>query len=461
MQLLVRLTGAAALGASFMAPLSGQHPPVAPTTWAITGARIEPVSGPAIATGTVVIRNGLIAAVGASVAVPADARVIDGSGLTVYPGFIDGYGTLGMPTAAAPAGGATGAAAAAQAAARRPSAPNSTYGTGLQPEVNAAAELEPTATSFTTARSAGFTAALTAPGAGVFRGRSAVISLGDGRAAELVVRADVAQHVGFARGGGGGGGGGGYPGALMGVFAQLRQQLLDAQTWRDNQAAYARNPRGMVRPIHDPSLEALQPVLAGTQPVVMFANTEREIERALDLATEFRLKAIIAGGREAWKVTDRLRAANAAVLLDIDFPRRTAPAGGRSASTADDPPEAMSVLRSRVEMPQTAGKLDQAGVRFAMVSNGDFADFAANLRRAVAAGVTRDRALRAITLEPATLLGVADRMGSVEVGKMANLTIASGDLFAEGGRVTQVFIDGQRFELPAPAAGTPGAGRGQ
>ena len=97
MQLLVRLTGAAALGATLVAPVSGQHPPVAPTTWAITGARIEPVSGPAIATGTVVIRNGLIVAVGANVPVPADARQLDGSGLTVYPGFIDAYGTLGMP----------------------------------------------------------------------------------------------------------------------------------------------------------------------------------------------------------------------------------------------------------------------------------------------------------------------------------------------------------------------------
>jgi imidazolonepropionase-like amidohydrolase len=460
MQLLVRLTGAAALGATLVAPVSGQHPPVAPSTWAITGARIEPVSGPAIATGTVVIRNGLIVAVGASVPVPADARQIDGAGLTVYPGFIDAYGTLGMPAAgAAPGAGA----AAAQTAARRPSAPNSTYGPGLQSEVSAVAELEPTATSFTAARGAGFTAALTAPSAGVFRGRSAVISLREGRPADIVVRADVAQHLGYARGGGGGGGGGGgYPGALMGVFAQLRQQLLDAQTWRDQQAAYARNPRNLARPAHDPSLEALQPVLAGTQPVVIQANTAREITRALDLAREFNLKPIIAGGREAWKVTDRLRAANAPVLLDIDMPRRTAPTGGRSATSADDPPESMQTLRSRVEAPLAPGKLDGAGVRFAMISNGDFTDFAANLRRAVAGGLSKERALRAITLEPATLLGVADRLGSIEAGKIANLTIVSGDLFAEGGRVTQLFIDGTRYELPAPAATpAPGAGRGQ
>jgi imidazolonepropionase-like amidohydrolase len=271
----------------------------------------------------------------------------------------------------------------------------------------------------------------------------------------------VAQHVGFSRGGGGGGGGGGgFPGALMGIFAQLRQQLLDAQTWRDNQAAYARNPRGLVRPVHDPSLEALQPVIAGSQPVMFFVDSEREIVRALDLAREFKLKPIIAGGREAWKVTDRLRSENVAVLLDIDFPRRTAPTGGRTTS-ADDPPESMRILRERVEMPQGAGRLAGAGVRFAIASNGDFSDFGANLRRAVAGGLSRERALRAITLEPATLLGVADRLGSIEPGKIANLTIVSGDLFAEGGRVTQLFVDGARIEIPAPAAGAPGGGRGQ
>jgi imidazolonepropionase-like amidohydrolase len=286
-----------------------------------------------------------------------------------------------------------------------------------------------------------------------------VISLRDGRPADLVVRDDVAQHIGFSRGGGGGGGGG-FPGALMGVWAQLKQQLLDAQHWRDMQAAYARNPRGMTRPAHDPSLEALQPVLAGTQPVVFQANTEREITRALDLSRDFGLKPIIAGGREAWKVTERLRTANAAVLLDIDMPRRTAPTGGRPTTSADDPPESMATLRSRVEMPLAAGKLDAAGVRFAMISSGDFTDFVANLRRAVGGGLSKDRALRAITLEPATLLGVSDRIGSIEAGKIANLTLVSGDLFAEGGRVTQLFIDGLRLELPAPSA-AQGAGRGQ
>lgn len=448
MKLLVRIAGAVAIGGCLAAPLWAQHPPVPPSTWAIEGARIEPVSGPTIAKGTVVIREGLILAVGANVATPPDARVIDGTGLTVYPGFIDSYGSLGIP---AQQGGGQGA----QAAGRR-SAANSRYATGLQSEVRASAELEPAANAFNAARSAGITAALTAIPAGVFRGSSALIALGDGRPAELVIRDDVAQHMGFSRGGGGfGGGGGGYPGSLLGVMAQMRQQLLDAAHWRDLNAAAQRNPRGTARPAHDPSLEALQPVIAGTRPVVIQANTAREIDRALMLAREFNLRPIIAGGREAGQRAEQLRAANATVLLDIDFPRRTAPTGAaRTTPPADTIPESMAVLRSRVEMPRNAGLLAGAGVRFGFVSGNDYTDFAANVRRAVAAGLSREQAIRALTIDPATIFGVADRLGSIEPGKVANLTIVRGDILDDGARVTGLFIDGRHHEIAAPRNGT-------
>lgn len=446
MHLSVRLAGAAAFGALFAPSGVAQHPPVAPSTWAITGARIEPLSGPAIARGTVVIRDGLIAAVGADVTAPADARVVDGSGLTVYPGFIDAYGSLAMPSGSSGGPGQGGGTPA------RRGAPNSNYALGMQAEMRAVEELEPGPTSFTAARGAGFTAALTAQSSGIFRGTSALIALRDGPVTALVIRDGVAQHVGFSRGGGGGfGGGGGYPGSLMGVFAQLRQQFHDAIHYRDVQAAYARNPRGMERPGIDPTLEALQPVLAGTVPVVMWANSEREVLRALDLAAEFHLDAMIAGGSEAWKAADRLRAASVPVLLDIDFPRRTAPQGGRNAAPADPTPENLSVLRTRVEQPKGAGRLVAAGVRIALHAGGDYTDFPANLRRAVEGGLDRERALRALTVDAATLFGVADRLGTIEAGKVANLTVVTGDLFAEGGRVSQVFVDGERYEIPAPS----------
>jgi hypothetical protein len=239
----------------------------------------------------------------------------------------------------------------------------------------------------------------------------------------------------------------------MGVISSIRQLFLDAQRYRDLQAAYARNPRGMRRPDTDPALAAVQPALAREQPVVFAANTRREIERALAIAKEFNLRAIIAGGGEAYLVADRLKAEGVPVLLSTNFPRRTA------APAADADPEPIRLLRQRAEAPAVPGKLQAAGVKFAFQSGGITAwgDWLANARRAVDAGLAADQAVRAMTLSSAEILGVADRVGTLEVGKIANLTVTRGDLLDAQGRVAHVFVDGSEVNLPAPpTAGGPG-----
>jgi len=423
----------------------------APSVYAITNARIVPVSGPAIARGTVVVRDGIITAVGASVATPADARTIDGTGLTVYPGFIEALGTLGIP--AARSGGAAGGGPPAfgpNAATPAPASPvsNSLHPVGLQPEVSALDLLRPAADAFTAAHAAGFTTALTAPASGIFVGQSAVISLRDGAAQEILVRSPVAMHVGFgtARGGG-------FPNSLMGVFAALRQTLLDAQHYGAEQGAYAANPRGMRRPANDPSLEALQAALARRMPVVMAANSQREIERALDLAKEFNLRPIIAGGQEAYLLAARLKAENVPVLLSVNFPAR--PTAARS---ADADPEPLRVLRERVEAPRSPARLLDAGVRVAFQAGSGYADYLANVRRAVDNGLSREQALRAMTLTPAELFGVENRLGTIETGKIANLTLVRGDVFDRGTRVVQLFVDGTPMEVRAPTGNAAAAG---
>jgi imidazolonepropionase-like amidohydrolase len=246
----------------------------------------------------------------------------------------------------------------------------------------------------------------------------------------------------------------------MGVFAVLRQELLDAQRYRDIRAAYDRNPRNMQRPEYDPSLEALLPALAKQQPVVMAANSQREIERALDLAKEFGLRVMIAGGSEANLVADRLKAENVPVLLSINFPRRTA------APTPDAEPEPTRLLRERVEAPKTAGRLAAAGVKFAFQSGGltNWNDFTTEVQRAVDGGLSADQAIRALTLQPAELFGVSDRLGSLEAGKIANLTVTKGALTDKGVRISQLFVDGRPIALhpPTQAAGNGGfqGGRG-
>ncbi len=417
-------------------------------TYAITNARIVTVSGPIVDRGTVVVRNGLIAAAGANVNAPPDARVIDGTGLTVYPGLIDSFTNLALPEAAAspaPGGGGGGGGFLVLTQPRPAAGPNSTQPAGLQPEVMVEDVIRPGGNEIEASRNIGITTALTMPRSGIWMGQSALINLSGETPQQMIVRSPVAMHVGFTplRTGT-------YPGSLMGVISTLRQMMYDAQRYRESLQVYDRAPRGTRRPETDRSLAALIPVIDGRMPVVMLANTEREISRALDLAAEFKLKLIIAGGREADRIADRLAKQNVPVLLSLNLPRRT------TAAMPEADPESLRVLRERVEAQQTAGKLAKAGVRFAFQSGSlqNMADLMVNAGRTIENGLQAADAVRAFTIWPAEILGVQNQLGSIEVGKIANLTVTRGDLFDRNGRVAHVFIDGRPVDLrPAPGGG--------
>ena len=409
-------------------------------TYAITNARIVTVSGPAIDRGTIVIRDGLIAAVGANVAAPPDARPIDGTGLTVYPGIIDASTTLGIPRPSPTPGAAPGGLAALFASQSAPSAtsPNSTQLPGMQPEILASDLIKPGGPEIEAARNVGITSAQTAPRGNVFLGQSAVINLAGDSPQQMIVRSPVALYVGLNPLGGGQ-----YPGSLMGVFASIRQMLLDARRYQEANEIYERNPRGLKRQNYDKSLAALQPIIAGRMPIVMQADREREIERVLDLAKEYNLQVIVNGGLEADRLAARLKAANVPVLLSLNFPKRT------TAASPEAEPEPLRILRERVEAPRTAGRLAAAGVRFAFQSGGmtSITDYFANAAKAIDNGLSREEALRAMTLRPAEVLGVASQLGSIEVGKIANLTITRGDIFDKNRRIAYVLIDGRPVDL--------------
>jgi hypothetical protein len=195
------------------------------------------------------------------------------------------------------------------------------------------------------------------------------------------------------------------------------------------------------------------PVINREMPVVMYANTEREIRRALDLAQEFNLRVIIAGGAESWKVAERLRQQNVPVLLSLNFPRRT------TAQVPEADPDPLRVLRERVDAPKTAGRLAAARVNFAFQSGAmaSMTDFLSNVSKAIENGLARDEALRALTIRPAEILGVANQLGTIETGKIANLTVTRGDIFDRNARISQVFIDGRPVDLK-PVTQGPGAG---
>jgi imidazolonepropionase-like amidohydrolase len=450
----IRLLTALLIAAAFSIPstnfVTAQH---AIDSYAITNARIVTVSGPVIERGTIVIRDGLIVSVGDKVSAPADARIVDGAGLTVYPGLFDTNTNLGLPApspAPSPGAGGGGFQLAQLRAATSPAAgPNSTQPPGLQPEVMVEDSIKAGGSEIENARSNGITTALSVPRSGIWMGQSALINLAGDSPQEMIIRSPLALHVGFTplRTGS-------YPASLMGVFSSLRQMLLDAQRYQQAQANYERSPKGMRRPELDRSLAALIPVLEGKMPVVMHANQQREIERALDLAQEFKLRAIIAGGAEAGAVTDRLRERDVPVLLSLNFPKRT------TSASPDADPETLRTLRFRVETQKTAAKLAAAKVKFAFQSGGltNMADYRANAAKAIENGLSQDEALQAFTLRAAEILGVADRLGSIEAGKIANLTITKGDLFDRSSRITNVFIDGKPIDIKAPVTPLPGSG---
>jgi imidazolonepropionase-like amidohydrolase len=429
----------------------------APHIYAIKGARIVTAAGAPIPSGNIVVRKGLIEAVGAGAAIPNDAIVIEGKGLTVYPGLVDMGTSTGVdiPQQAAPATLRTTAEAERFKRTQI-----------FRPDLEAASYLQADSPDLARLAGAGITSVLATPGGGVVRGRSALVNVsgpaeepqignvGDYRQGLQIVRTPVALHVQFA----GGGGGRGYPASLMGTIAFVRQSFLDAQHQRATEERYNRvKAAGMARPAYDPMLAALQPALDGQLPVAFEANAAREILRVLDMAHEFRLTPIVTGAGEADEVTAQLKARNARVIYNLNFPTR-------SRALPPDADEPLSTLKARANAPKVPAVLEKAGVPFAFSSAGlrEPRDFVRNAGRAVREGLPADAAIRALTIGAAQIAGAADRVGSLERGKIANLLVTEGDLFDERMQVKHVFVDGRMLDLepaPAPAGGGRG-GRG-
>ena len=419
--------------------------------WALTNARIETVTRGTIDRGTIVIRDGIIEAVGAGIPTPPDARVVDLANRTVYPGFIDLTSTIGLP--APPAQRAPGNVQAAIFGAP----PDTTQrNVGLEPDRMVANELRPALADVQAARDAGITTALVAPSRGLFRGLSALIPLRDDTATRWTVRSPVALHMGYQTVPGR------YPGSLLGVIAYQRQALYDAQRHALLVERARANPRS-ARPSYDADLEALVPVVRGELPAFVAAANENEIRRAVALGREFHLALSVVGAVEGFRALDALKGQRLPVVT-VDFPDPTAATGwsyrGAVRRALDD-----SVTRAaavRKELEGNAATLNAAGIRFALASGGlRPSEFVANVRKAIAAGLPRQAAVEALTIRAAEAAGVQEQLGSIEAGKIANLLVVRGDALADGAVLESVFVDGQRYPVvPQPAERRgPGAGR--
>ncbi len=295
-----------------------------------------------------------------------------------------------------------------------------------------------------------------APSRGLFRGLSALVPLRDDTATRWLVKSPVALHVGYQTVQGR------YPASLLGVIAYQRQSFYDAQRYALLLDRYKANPRGMPRASYDADLDALVPIVRGDLPAFINAGNENEIRRAAALAKEFNLKATVVGATEGFRAIDALKGMRTSVV-SVDFPDPTAVTGWayRNAARHELDDSTTRAAAVKTELESNAAKLNSAGVRFALASGGVRpADFIANVRKAIAAGLPRQVAVEALTIRAAEAAGVEQQLGSIEVGKIANLLVMEGEALADSAKVSAVFVDGQRYDvIPAPPA-QPGPARG-
>jgi len=435
---------------------SPQDPGVRPVTrtFAITDARVVTKPGRVLDRATVVVRDGLIEAVGDDVEIPFDAEIIEGDSLTVYAGFIDG---LGHAAISEPSG-------EDEEDVRDPGNPPRDRA-GLQPDRDAHTLLQTDAGSIESLRELGFTVAHTVPRDGMLAGQGAVILLAGESPDALVLRRGSSLFAQFDTASGV------YPATPMGIMAALRQHVRDAARLQEAERLYAENPAGLQRPVADPALDALAPAISGEQSVFFYVDDVLETHRALAVSDELGLDLVLGGVRESSQLTDKLGARGAPVLASLDLPevadedstaadsaavpteevfiteRRT-----RSYADVDDEVEALKARRrAALELyEQNAANLHEAGIPFGFATLGaETSKIRENLRRIIAAGLSEDDALAALTTTPAALLGLDRSLGTVESGKMANLVVTDGPYFDEDTRVRYVFVDGERFGVDA------------
>lgn len=406
-------------------PLRATGPP---QVHALTGVRIVVAPGQVIDTGTVVLRDGVIEAAGTGVQVPADAREWDRAGLTVYAGLIEPYLPRPWPEAAPTRGERdTG---------------NPPQGGDENPQVHPEREMAWYAFDAEGAarlRRAGFTTALVAPEPGILRGSSALLNLGDGDLSSNLLRPVVAQHASLRPGGRSG-----YPDSIMGAVALFRQTILDARWYAAASRAYQRNP-AQERPAFNRSLEVLQPAIQGEQLVIFESRDLLDTLRDATVAAELGLKAAIVGSGQEYQRLELVRQAGVPLLLPVNFPE--APQVGKEGE--DDLTVSLAALRHWNAAPDNPSQLLNAGVTVAFTSFrlSTPQDLFPRLATAEERGLTQDQALAALTTTPAALLGMSERLGTVEKGKIANLVVVEGDLFVSAPKIREVWIDGRRYEV--------------
>lgn len=398
-------------------------------TFAIVGARIVTVSGATIENGTVVIQNGKIAAVGANVSIPAGAEKIDGKGLSVFPGMIDAGTSMGLAEITLAVNGSV----------------DLTETGTMNANAKAIKGIHPYSAHVNVTRINGITTVLSAPNGGLISGQAAVINLNGSTPDEMAVVREFGLVINFptiafgGRGFGGGGFGGGGQATDFNEAVRRRDTQVDelkkifrnAEAYLRAKDAYAKD-KTLPYVANDIKLEAMAPFLRGEKPVIFAAERERDIRGVAKFVADMKLKGIILGGQEAWKAADDLKKNNISVIYTNIYalPVRD-----------DDPYDYLF---------QAPSKMQAAGVKFC-ISTGDTGpevrDLPYHAGLAGAFGLSKEDALKSVTLYPAEILGIGDKMGSIDVGKVANIVVTDGDILQPTTNIKYMFITGRMIPL--------------
>jgi len=416
------------LAATPAARAQGGEPPY----FAIRGAKIVPVSGAVTENTTILISRGVINAIGRDLKIPDEAWIIDGKGLTVYPGLMDSFTDIGLTApAVGPAESGTHKPLPARGPEDRP---------GTTPWHNAADEINLSDKRIETWRNGGFTTVLSAPKGGFFPGQAAILNLAGERSGDMVVKYVAAMPINLHTSGFGSG----FPDSLMGALAYVRQVWMDADWSTRADAIYVKNVRAE-RPRYDRTAASLAVALKEHQVVLIPANNAMELRRSLELPDRWKVKAVIYGGQMAYETAAEIAAKKVPVLVNAKWPE-----ADKDADPEDKP--SLRILRFRDRAPSAPVTLAKANVKFAFYDGGLASpkDVLKAVKKSIDAGLPADAALRSLTLSPAEIFGVSDRLGSIEVGKIANLVVTDGDLFEEKTKIKMIFVDGRKFEPHEP-----------
>jgi imidazolonepropionase-like amidohydrolase len=427
--------------------------PLPPGVHALVGGKVVVKPAEALDSGTIVVRDGLIQAVGTNVAIPADARVWDMKGATIYAGFIDPY--LVLSASNSPVSTAyvepNSAASLTSGGVKFYGAPGAKTDMGnpgpgyeiarITPEFRAAEKYSPDDKTLSPLREIGFTVGLVAPARGIIRGTSALVALADENPNQIILRPDVFQHITFETGGGGESA---YPGSLMGVIAAVRQSFFDSQHYALDHADYQTHPNRR-RPEFNPSLESLAPAMDKKMRVAFEPGSALMVDRAAQIARELNLDFIVVSCGQEWRRPDLAKATGAQFIVPLNFPTLPDMPG------EDDWDQvSLDQLRAWDWAAENPALLRRQGLEIALTTYGlsDKKKFRQNLQLALDRGLSETDALAALTTVPAKLCGVENQLGTIEAGKLANLTVVDGSYFDPKAKIREVWIDGRVYRMP-------------